>query len=191
MDVAFYHSASARLLVPLLLTIVVVVSVYGFLGFRAMSQEWNESVYSYAQKFGELAKSATKHGMLVNRKDDVQYVVQLIGDSPGVEALNIYNKQGRVAFSHDPKKIGQQVDMQAEACVVCHEKGAPLKAVDTENRTRVYRNSQGRRVFGVIVPDRKRTAVRAGRLPRSGLRAVDPRHHGRADVARIARSGAQ
>jgi two-component system NtrC family sensor kinase len=152
MDVAFYHSASARLLVPLLLTIVVVVSVYGFLGFRAMSQEWNESVYSYARKFGELAKSATKHGMLVNRKDDVQYVVQLIGDSPGVEALNIYNKHGSVAFSHDPTKIGQQVDMQAEACVVCHEKGAPLKAVDTENRTRVYRNSLGRRVFGVIVP---------------------------------------
>lgn len=152
MQVAFYHSASARLLVPLLLTVVVVLAIYGFLSFRALSQEWNESVYSYARKFGELAKNATKHGMLVNRKDDVQYVVQLIGDSPGVEALNIYNKSGSVAFSHDPQKIGQQVDMQAEACVVCHEKGAPLKAVNTEKRTRIYRNGLGRRVFGAIVP---------------------------------------
>ena len=150
--VGFFHSASARLLAPLLLTIVVVFSIYAFLSFRAISQEWNESVYSYARKFGELVKRATNHGMLVNRNDDVQYVVQLVASSPGVEALNIYNKQGVVAFSHDPSKVGQQVDLQAEACVVCHDKTAPLKAVNTEKRTRVYRNSAGRRVFGVIEP---------------------------------------
>jgi two-component system NtrC family sensor kinase len=150
--VGFFHSASARLLAPLLLTIVVVFSIYAFLSFRAMSQEWNESVYSYARKFGELVKRATNHGMLVNRNEDVQYVVQLVAGSPGVEAVNIYNKQGVVAFSHDPSKVGQQVDLQAEACVVCHDKTAPLKAVNTEKRTRIYRNSAGRRVFGVIEP---------------------------------------
>ena len=148
----FFHSASARLLAPLLLTIVVVFSVYGFLSFRAISQEWNESVYSYARKFGDLVKRATNHGMLVNRNEDVQYVVQLVAGSPGVEAVNIYNKHGVVAFSHDPRKVGQQVDLQAEACVVCHDKSAPLKAVNTEKRTRIYRNGAGRRVFGVIEP---------------------------------------
>ncbi|HEY5285378.1 MAG TPA: ATP-binding protein [Polyangia bacterium] len=150
--VGFFHSASMRLLVPLLLTIVVLFSVYGFLSFRAISQEWNESVYAYARKFGELVKRATNHGMLVNRNEDVQYVVQLVAGSPGVEALNVYNKHGVVAFSHDPSKIGQKVDMQAEACVVCHDKTAPLKAVNTEKRTRIYRNTAGRRVFGVIEP---------------------------------------
>jgi len=150
--VGFFHSASARLLAPLLLTIVVVFSIYAFLSFRAISQEWNESVYSYAHKFGELVKRATNHGMLVNRSEDVQYVVQLVAGSPGVEAVNIYNKHGIVAFSHDPSKVGQHVDLQAEACVVCHDKTAPLKAVNTEKRTRIYRNSAGRRVFGVIEP---------------------------------------
>ena len=150
--VGFFHSASARLLAPLLLTIVVVFSIYAFLSFRAISQEWNESVYSYARKFGELVKRATNHGMLVNRNEDIQYVVQLVAGSPGIEALNIYNKQGIVAFSHDPNKVGQKVDMQAEACVLCHDKTAPLKAVNTEKRTRIYRNSAGRRVFGVIEP---------------------------------------
>ena len=150
--VGFFHSASARLLAPLLLTIVVVFSIYAFLSFRAISQEWNESVYSYAHKFGELVKRATNHGMLVNRNEDVQYVVQLVAGSPGVEAVNIYNKHGIVAFSHDPTKVGQQVDLQAEACVVCHDKTSPLKAVNTEKRTRIYRNSAGRRVFGVIEP---------------------------------------
>jgi two-component system NtrC family sensor kinase len=150
--VGFFHSASARLLAPLLLTIIVVFSIYAFLSFRATSQEWNESVYSYARKFGELVKRATNHGMLVNRNDDVQYVVQLVAGSPGVEAVNIYNKQGIVAFSHDPSKVGHKVDMQAEACVVCHDKTAPLKAVHTEKRTRIYRNAAGRRVFGVIEP---------------------------------------
>jgi len=148
--VNYLHSASARLLAPLLLTIFVVFSIYAFLSFRTISEEWNESVYSYAHRFGELVKRATNHGMLVNRNEDVQYVVQLVANSPGVEAVNIYNKQGVIAFSHDPRKIGQKVDMQAEACVVCHDKSSPLKAVNTEKRTRVFRNSAGRRTFGVI-----------------------------------------
>ena len=88
--------------------------------------------------------------MLVNRKEDVQHTVQLVASSPGVEAVNIYNKQGVIAFSHDPSKVGQKVDLQAEACVVCHDKTAPLKAVNTEKRTRVFINSAGRRIFGVI-----------------------------------------
>ena len=123
-----------------------------FLSFRAISQEWNESVYAYARKFGELVKQATNHGMLVNRNADVQYVVQLVADSPGVEALNIYSKSEIIVFSHDPGRVGQKVDLQAEACVVCHDKAAPLKAVNTEKRTRVFRNSAGRRIFGVIEP---------------------------------------
>jgi two-component system NtrC family sensor kinase len=150
--VGLFHSASAKLLAPILLTIVIFFSVYAFLSFRAISQEWNESVYSYARKFGELVKRATNHGMLVNRSEDVQYVVQLVGASPGVEALHIYNKSGAIAFSHDPSEIRQTVDLQAEACVVCHDKTAPLKAVITEKRTRVFRNATGRRVFGVIEP---------------------------------------
>jgi two-component system, NtrC family, sensor kinase len=147
-----FHSASIRLLIPLLLTIVVLFLVYGFLSFRTISQEWNESVYSYARKFGELVKRATNHGMLVNRNEDVQYIVQLVAQSPGVEALHIYNKSGVIAFSHDPAKVGQKVDPQAEACVVCHDKAGPLRAVNTERRTRVFRNAAGRRIFGVIEP---------------------------------------
>ena len=131
---------------------MVVFSIYGFLSFRAISQEWTESVYLYARKFGELVKRATNHGMLVNRSEDVQYVVQLVADSPGIEAVHIYNKQGVIAFSKDPSKIGQKVDRQAEACVVCHDKSAPLKAVNTAKRTRVYSNSAGRRIFGMIEP---------------------------------------
>jgi two-component system NtrC family sensor kinase len=146
------HSASAHLLVPLLLTIVLVFSVYAYLSFRAISLQWNESVLSYARRFGELVKRATNHGMLVNRNEDVQYVVQLVAGSPGVEGLNIYKKNGEIAFSHDPTKIGQKVDLQAEACVVCHDKTSPLRAANTEKRTRVFRNAAGRRIFGVIEP---------------------------------------
>jgi two-component system NtrC family sensor kinase len=146
------HSTSVRLLVPLLLTIVVLFLVYGALSFRTISTEWNESVYSYARKFGELVKRATNHGMLLNRNEDVQYIVQLVADSPGVEALHIYNKSGVIAFSHDPSKIGQKVDPQAEACVVCHDKDGRLRTANTEKRTRIFRNALGRRILGVIEP---------------------------------------
>lgn len=132
--------------------IVAVFFIYGFLSFRATSQEWTDSVYAYARKFGELVKRATNRGMLVNRKDDVQYVVQLVSSSPGIEAIHIYDKTGAIAFSHDPQEIGQKVDTQAEACIACHEKGQPLRAANTDRRTRVFSNAAGRRILGLIEP---------------------------------------
>ena len=148
----FLHTASARLLAPLLFMIVAVFFVYGFLSFRATSAEWTDSVYAYARKFGDVIKRATNHGMLLNRKDDVQYVVQLVASSPGIESIHIYNKTGVVAFSHDPSKVGQKVDMQAEACIACHDKSKPLSAANTDRRTRVFSNAAGRRILGLIEP---------------------------------------
>ena len=132
--------------------IVAVFFIYGFLSFRATSTEWTGSVYGYGRKFGELVKRATNRGMLLNRKDDVQYVVQLISNSPGIEAIHIYDKSGQIAFSHDPAKVGQKVDMQAEACVACHEKNVPLSAAHTDRRMRVFSNAAGRRILGLIEP---------------------------------------
>jgi two-component system NtrC family sensor kinase len=148
----FLHTASARLLVPVLFVIVALFFVHGFLSFRSTSEEWTNSVYAYARRFGELVKRATNHGMLVNRKDDVQYVVQLIASSPGIEAIHIYDKTGLIAFSHDPGEVGQKVDMQAEACIACHDKTQPLSAANTDRRTRVFSNAAGRRILGFIEP---------------------------------------
>jgi len=140
------------LLAPLLVTIVLVFSIYAVLSFRATKRELTDSVYLWAYKFGDLVKRATNHGMLLNRKDDVQYNLQIIGANPGVEGLYVYDKLGTIAFSSQLSEIGKQVDRQAEACIVCHGQTAPLREVSTGVRTRVYRNPAGRRVFGVIEP---------------------------------------
>lgn len=149
---AFVHSATARLLAPLLVAIVLVFSIYAVLSFRATKRELTDSVYLWAHKFGDLVKRATNHGMLLNRKEDVQYSLQIIGANPGVEGLHVYDKLGIIALSSQLSEIGKQVDRKAEACIVCHGQTAPLREVSTDERTRVYRNPAGRRVFGVIEP---------------------------------------
>ena len=140
------------MLFPLLLTIVIVFVTYGLLSFRSISTEWNHSVEQWGLKFAELAKRATNHGMLLNRKDDVQYVVQLVGSSPGVEALHVYDKHGTIAFSDHASEVGERVDMKAEACVICHDKTDSFRPVQTANRTRIYRNPAGKRILGIIEP---------------------------------------
>ena len=134
------------------MAIVLVFSIYAVLSFRATERELTDSVYLWAHKFGDLVKRATNHGMLVNRKEDVQYNLQIIGANPGVEGLHLYDKLGTIAFSSQLSEIGKKVDRNAEACIVCHGQTAPLREVSTGERTRVYRNAAGRRVFGVIEP---------------------------------------
>ena len=42
--------------------------------------------------------------------------------------------------------------LQAEACVACHEKGKPLRSLPQTERVRVYRDSGGQQILGLINP---------------------------------------
>ena len=44
----------------------------------------------------------------------------------------------------------RRVDMQAEACVVCHDRSEPLRSVPASSRVRIYRSPGGGRVLGLV-----------------------------------------
>ncbi len=90
--------------------------------------------------------------MLRNERERTYAMIRLLAAEPGVEAIRIYNKLGEIKFSSAEREIGQSVDLQAEACLVCHATADPLEAVPTEERARVYRKEEGHRVLGMINP---------------------------------------
>ena len=145
-------SLSVRLLVRLLLTMAIVFAAYGVISYKATSDRWTDTIYGLAVQTGDLVKRATQYGMMLNRKEDVHQTIRLIAQTPGVAGIRIYDKSGAIIFSANEGEIGQQVDMQAEACVICHDKAEPLRSLSTENRMRMFKTAGGERVLGVIDP---------------------------------------
>ncbi len=132
--------------------VIVGFAAYVAVNLRTTSEQWRQTVWASAQRFGDLINHATHHGMLLNRKEDVHHIIEQVQQAPGVRAVRIYDKQGVIIYSAEEGEIGRRVDLQAEACLICHDRRVPLTAVPTENRVRVFRNSAGERVLGLIQP---------------------------------------
>lgn len=147
-----YHSLGLRLFVCLFGIMILVFAGYTYVTVRGTSEHWREMLYQCANRSSELIKRATHYGMLLNRKEDVHHTIRMIARGPGVSGIRIYDKSGTIMFSADSSEIGQRVDLQAEACVICHGTQIPLESVPSESRVRIYRGPEGQRIFGLIDP---------------------------------------
>lgn len=129
-------------------------SVHTYFDIRTISRYLTEQVYANAERASDIIVRSTRHGMLLNRKEDVHRTIRTIGGEPGFVEINIYDKYGGVMFSTDSLKTGTRVDLRAEACVGCHSEDAPLASVPAETRTRIYDFGADGRVLGLINPIR-------------------------------------
>ncbi len=147
-----YNSVSLRLFLLLFGVVVAGGVLQAFVGARSTSTQWMDFLEQSASRTSELIKKGTYFGMLLNRKEEIHRTIAKIAQTPDVAGVRIYDKRGVIIFSADPAEIGRSVDLQADACVVCHDRAQPLHSVPTKNRTRVYQNADGGRVLGLISP---------------------------------------
>jgi len=146
------HSLTFRLLLWLSVVVVAGFAGYTLLSLDTMSREWRASIDQEARRATDVVLRSTHHGMLLNRKDDVHHLIRTVAGAPGVVGIRIYDKEGTIIHSARPEEIGRRVDLEAEACVVCHERDEPLRSVPDEGRTRIFRLADGSRVLGLINP---------------------------------------
>ena len=118
-----YRSLSARLLVPLLLTVVATFTVYAVVSIRSTRERFAELVQDSSERCSSLILGATHDEMLLNRREQLQETVERLGSGPGVEAIRIYDTRGRVALSALQEEVGRTVSMAEQPCRACH--GAP------------------------------------------------------------------
>jgi len=127
-------------------------TAYAYWSARNTAGEWRETIEAGALRSSELIKKSTHYGMLLNRKEDVHQIIRTTAEAPGVLGVRIYDKEGRIIYSADDSEIGHRVDLEAEACIVCHERERPLESLGQAERVRVYRGPAGGRVLGLINP---------------------------------------
>jgi two-component system NtrC family sensor kinase len=151
---ALFTSLSLRLFLWLTGLLVLAFAAYSYVSIRTTSEQWERTVLESAQNFSDLVQSSTHYSMLINRKEDVRQIIRTIAREAGVDGVRIYDKQGFIVVSGDPDDVGRQVDLEAEACVICHDEGAPPRSLPRGRLARIYRVQGGdeHRVLGLINP---------------------------------------
>ncbi|HYU32923.1 MAG TPA: HAMP domain-containing sensor histidine kinase [Thermoanaerobaculia bacterium] len=132
--------------------ILAAFAAYVAVSVRVTSRQWRQAVKSSALTSSELIQRATRVGMLRNHKEDVDEVLRTVAASPGVVGVRIYDKKGVIAYSSEPREIGQRVDWSSTECVACHQGKSPPRNLPAGDLVREYQDRDGRRVLGLINP---------------------------------------
>lgn len=146
------HKLSVRLIVSLSLILITILSIYTYFIIKNLDSYLTDTRLRSAYNISDIIKKSTRYGMLLNRREDVHEIIKTLGTEKGVNEIRIYNKQGIVIFSTNPDEVMKRVNMQDEACIACHNSSVPLQTLTNQNKFRIYKNSENKRVLGLINP---------------------------------------
>jgi two-component system NtrC family sensor kinase len=92
-----------KLILSLTILIVVISSVSGYLNFRTQKKQLVDTMILGADQLSRSITSATWHAMLDDDRQAAYRIMQLIADKQGVDRIRMFNSEGRLVFSTDPR----------------------------------------------------------------------------------------
>ena len=146
------HSISAKLISLLLLVMLGIFGLLGYLNIRLHRQHLEAATLASAERVSDVIKRSTSYYMLRNNREGLYHAMATMADEPGMVRVRIFDREGNISYSSDPSEVGHAVDKSAEACYGCHAQSQSLEHLNRPDRFRIYRDSSGQRVLGVITP---------------------------------------
>jgi len=145
-----FRTLSSRIAIPAGFFALASVAVLSYLLIRTQRDNALEEAVLGSESISETILLTIGHEMRANERDAIRDMVNAVGSQQGVVKIRIFNKQGKISFSSRPDEVGKVVDAQAEACVQCHSGATPSSELDPDNRSRIYRDPQGKRVLATM-----------------------------------------
>ncbi|MGD9208457.1 MAG: PAS domain S-box protein, partial [Syntrophobacterales bacterium] len=146
------RSLSFKLSLAVGLIFLVAVLALTFYLVSSQEQQAFDRMVENVSQFSDTVKRGTHYSMLKNQRESLHKIIEAIGAQEGVENIKIFNKEGAIMFSSQKDEIGNDVDLQAEACYACHRRDQPLERLSMNDRSRTYLSPGGYRVLGMINP---------------------------------------
>lgn len=126
---------------------------------KSQSENYEQMVTEWGMRTSELIRGSTQHSMLLNQKEDTYHIIRTIAQQHGIEKIRIYNKKGTIIFSADDSEIRKTVDMQDEACYMCHTSDeTSILEPSTNERKRIFKGPDGTRLLGFVTAIKNETS---------------------------------
>jgi two-component system NtrC family sensor kinase len=152
MKIKVLNRLSVRLILSISSILVIILSIYTYFIINNLDVYLTQTRFQSAYNISDIIKKSTRYSMLLNRREDVHQIINTIRTEIGVEEIRVYDKQGVIAYSSDSTEILSKVNLNDEACIACHNSSVPLKSLANQDKIRIYKNSENKRVLGLINP---------------------------------------
>jgi two-component system, NtrC family, sensor kinase len=131
----FRLGLAAKLAVCVIASTAAFFVLFGYLNLRMARNNSEALVKQSADRLANIMLRSTRYGMLHNDRDALINIIQELGSEPGIQRIRIFNQDGRLTLSTDPRELTSTVE--------------PPRGGDG---VRIFRDRQGQRVLAVIRP---------------------------------------
>lgn len=146
----FRMGVAAKLATCVIVSTAAFFAFFGVVNLRSEQHFSQEQVEQAANRITDLIVRSTHYEMLRNDKDALLNMIHEVGSGPGIERIRILNKDGLIIFSTESKEVGTPVDKNAEGCIGCHARSAPLARLARRDRTRSFIDQRGQRMLAIM-----------------------------------------
>jgi len=146
-----FRLLSFRLFVLICIILATLSFFVSYFQLKSQSENYERMVTEWGMRSSELIRGSTRHSMLLNQKEMTYHIIRTIAQQPGIEKVRIYNKKGTIIFSADDEEINTTVNMQNQACYMCHTSNeASILEPSTNERRRIFKSPDGTRLLGFV-----------------------------------------
>lgn len=85
----------------------------------------------------------TRHSMLMNDRDAMEFTIKNMNRVPGIEYVRIYGKD-KIAFSSDKEEVGRAFDKKHSLCLKCHQFDPVPAQIPEGEESHFFENEKGR-----------------------------------------------
>lgn len=149
---------SFKLFFLILIVLAILSSIVSYFQLKSQTEDHTKIISEMGMQVSEIIRGSTRHSMLLNQKEDTYQIIRTIAQQGSIEKIRIYNKRGTIIFSADDSEINETVDMQDEACYMCHKpSGDVIHEPLTKERSRIFTRSDGERYLGFVTAIKNET----------------------------------
>jgi two-component system, NtrC family, sensor kinase len=141
-----------KLILSLTVLIVAISCITGFLDLRTQKSRLVETMVIGADQLSRSIASATWHAMLDDRREGAYEIMQTIADKQGVDRIRMFNREGKLMFSTDPRERPSILLIHDEVCTSCHDLPTPRQSPASASRVRYATSPEGVRTLNIVTP---------------------------------------
>lgn len=152
MKINFYNRLSFKLIASVVIILIIILSIHSFFLIDKLEKDLTLYYSQNAYNISDLIKRSTRYSMLHNRRDDIYQIIKNISLESDVNKIRIYNKQGEISYSTDSLELNKTINMDDEACNICHSQKTLPANLPWQQMTRIYSLKNNEKVLGLINP---------------------------------------
>jgi two-component system NtrC family sensor kinase len=145
------NSLTFRLTGTLIITLVLLLALTAVVQVGLQERYTREAARINGLAMSETLYGALHTAMLSNDREGLLASVRAITERDPAVRVRIFNKEGQIGFSSEPREVGTRLDPGSEACFKCHQAGEPISRLPPGDRTRSF-TLAGVPALGVIRP---------------------------------------